>query len=92
MRQVDIPIVIQGSVNKSSDKLVWECPLFRAEIHGRGLSEKARIETREGNPAVNAIIGYIVAMELSPDDIRSKARLRFVCLCSTVLHAVRCVY
>jgi hypothetical protein len=75
--QVEIPIVMHGSLQKSPDHLVWESPLFRAEIRGRGMSERPIIQTREGNPSVNCLIAFVVSMELSPEDIRNKAALRW---------------
>lgn len=74
--QVEIPIVIVGSLSKSANHLTWESPLFRGEVE-KGFSEKAVIETREGNPALNALIGFITTIELSPDDVREKANLRW---------------
>ncbi len=67
-----MPIAIKGSLNSSAKNLLWESPLFQADIHG-GFTEKCTVQTRDGNPAMNALIGYVVGIELSPDDVREKA-------------------
>lgn len=72
---MEIPIALLGSVSKPPESQAWESPLFRAEIRGRGFSERPVVTTREGNPAVNCLLGFVISMELSPEDIRNKAKL-----------------
>ncbi len=71
---MEVPIAIKGSLSSSAKSLLWESPLFQTDVHG-GLTEKCTVQTREGNAAMNALIGFVVGIELSPDDVRQKAGL-----------------
>jgi hypothetical protein len=68
------PITLHGKLNKSADKLKWESPVFTAEIDTKvGFSsDQIEIRTNWKNPALGMLMGYIIAKDISPDDIKDK--------------------
>jgi len=67
------PIKLEGKPNKSAYKLKWDSPLFQAEIDSNGWgSQEIDIKTDYSNPALGMLMGYIIAKEISPDDILDK--------------------
>lgn len=65
----EIPLELKGKLKGSLNAMEWQSPLFRAQLEGRGGS-KPVIETFPGaNPAVTCLIGYVVTIELAPDDM-----------------------
>jgi len=66
-------IVLHGKPNKAADKLKWESPVFTAEIDQKGfLSDQIQINTNWKNPCLGMLMGYIIAKDISPDDIKDK--------------------
>jgi hypothetical protein len=71
----DVPkIHLHGKPNKSADKLRWESPVFTAEIDPKiGFSsDQIEVRTNWKNPALGMLMGYIIAKDISPDDIKDK--------------------
>jgi len=67
------PIELHGKPNKTADKLRWEGPVFRAEIDTKGFaSDQIEVHTNWKNPALGMLMGYIIAKDISPDDIKDK--------------------
>lgn len=67
------PIKLEGKPNKSAYKLKWTGPVFNAEIDSNGWgSQEIEVETSYKNPGLGMLMGYIVAKEISPDDIKDK--------------------
>jgi hypothetical protein len=67
-------ITLHGKPNKSAEKLRWESPVFTAEIDqkiGWG-SDQIEVHTNWKNPALGMLMGYIIAKDISPDDIKDK--------------------
>jgi len=69
----EIPLVLNGDLNASSRNLVWDSPLFQATVSGL-FTEKSTVSTRDGNPAMDALIGFIVSMEMAPEEVKDLAR------------------
>jgi hypothetical protein len=69
-----IPLELHGNLNKGARKLHWTCPMFEADVEGKS-GNKLSVETKEGcDPAAAALIAYIAAIELAPEDIADKAK------------------
>jgi hypothetical protein len=67
------PITLEGKPNKSAYKLKWTGPVFQAEIDSSGwTSQEIEVETDYSNPALGMLMGYVIAKEISPDDIMDK--------------------
>jgi hypothetical protein len=70
-------ITLQGKPNKAADKLRWESPVFTAEIDtkvGWG-SDQIEVRTNWKNPTLGMLMGYIIAKDISPDDIKDKVAI-----------------
>jgi len=67
----EIPkIELKGKPSKSAYSLKWTGPVFQAEIESSGwFSQEIEVETSWKNPALGMLMGYVVAKEISPDDI-----------------------
>lgn len=63
-------INLQGKPNKSAYKLKWDCSVFQAEIDSSGWgSQEIIVDTSYTNPNLGMLMGYVIAKEISPDDI-----------------------
>lgn len=66
-------INLEGKPNKSAYKLEWDGPVFQAEIDSNGWgSQEIIVKSEWENPSLGMLMGYIVAKEISPDDILGK--------------------
>lgn len=66
-------IELKGKPNKSAYKLEWGGAVFQAEIDSNGWgSQEIEVSTDWKNPALGMLMGYIVAKDISPDDIMNK--------------------
>lgn len=66
-------IVLKGKPNKSAYKLEWEGDVFQAEIESSNWgAQEIEVKTSYKNPALGMLMGYIVAKDISPDDIMDK--------------------
>jgi hypothetical protein len=67
-------IKLIGKPNGKADKLKWESPLFVAEIDTKigYSSDQIEVHTNWKNPALGMLMGYIIAKDISPDDIKDK--------------------
>lgn len=64
-------IKLEGKPNKNAYKLKWEGDVFQAEIDSNGWgSQEIEVKTDFKNPSLGMLMGYIVAKEISPDDIK----------------------
>lgn len=73
------PIILEGKPNKSAYKLKWTGPLFKAEIDSNGWgSQEIIVDTDYTNPALGMLMGYVIAKEISPDDIKDKVNVPFI--------------
>jgi len=68
------PITMAGKPNGKAGKLKWESPVFSAEIDPKGgfSSDQIEVNTKWKNPALGMLMGYIIAKDISPDDIKDK--------------------
>jgi len=71
------PIQLHGKPNKSAEKLKWESPVFTAEIDQKTgfSSDQIEVRTNWKNPALGMLMGYIIAKDISPDDIKDKVAI-----------------
>jgi len=67
-------IKLKGKPNKSAYKLEWEGDVFQAEIDSAGFfgSEEIEVKTSWKNPGLGMLMGYVIAKEISPDDIKDR--------------------
>lgn len=66
-------IKLKGKPNKDAYKLEWDGDVFQAEIDSSGWgSQEIEVKTSWKNPALGMLMGYIIAKEISPDDIKDK--------------------
>lgn len=66
-------INLKGKPNKSAYKLEWDGPVFQAEIESSNWgSTEIEVNTDFKNPALGMLMGYIIAKDISPDDIMDK--------------------
>jgi len=67
-------IKLHGKPNGKAEKLKWESPLFTAEIDTKigYSSDQIEVHTNWQNPALGMLMGYIIAKDISPDDIKDK--------------------
>jgi len=67
-------IKLQGKPNGKEGKLKWECPVFSAEIDPKiGFSsDQIEVVTNWKDPALGMLMGYIIAKDISPEDIKDK--------------------
>jgi len=74
VEQEDLPkIELHGKPNKSAYKLEWGGPIFQAAIDSNGWgSQEIYVKTGYKNPALGMLMGYIIAKEISPDDVLDK--------------------
>lgn len=69
-------IELEGKPNKSAYKLKWEGDVFQAEIDSTGWgSQTIEVKTSYKNPTLGMLMGYIIAKEISPDDIKDKVHV-----------------
>lgn len=69
-------IKLKGKPDKSVYKLDWKGDVFQAEIDSNGFgADKIEVKTSWKNPALGMLMGYIIAKDISPDDIKSKVRI-----------------
>lgn len=71
----EIPkIKLHGKPNGKAGKLRWESPIFTAEIDPKiGFSsDQIEVTSNWQNPALGMLMGYIIAKDISPDDIKDK--------------------
>ncbi len=74
--QEDTPIRLIGTLNGSALKHEWDSPLFKATVEATGMfSAGVSVETREGHAAMNALIGYVLALPMSPFALKNLAQL-----------------
>jgi len=68
------PIHLHGKPNGKAGKLKWEIDVFNAEIDPKGgfSSDQIEVHTKWKNPALGMLMGYIIAKDISPDDIKDK--------------------
>jgi len=68
------PIKMHGKPNGKAGKLKWESPVFTAEIDPKvGFSsDQIEVHTNWKDPALGMLMGYIIAKDISPDDIKDK--------------------
>lgn len=72
------PIKLEGKPNKNAYKLKWTGPVFTAEIDSSGWgSQEIEVTTSYQNPALGMLMGYIIAKEISPDDIKDNVHVPF---------------
>jgi len=64
---VPIPLAMTGWINAPSTN-TWESNLFHCETSGF-FSQKAKITTGVGLPALNLLIAFLCSIEMSPSDI-----------------------
>lgn len=70
------PIKLEGKPNKSAYKLEWSGPVFQAEIESNMFgSQQIEVKTEWKNAALGMLMGYIVAKEISPDDIKDNVTI-----------------
>jgi len=70
------PIVLEGKPNANAYKLKWTGPVFTAEIDSSAWgSTEIEVKTEWKNPALGMLMGYIVAKEISPDDIKDNVHV-----------------
>lgn len=65
-------IVLEGKPDKNAEKLKWVSDVFSAEIDqkfGFG-SDQIEVFTEWKHPGLGMLMGYIIAKEISPDDIK----------------------
>jgi len=67
-------IKLQGKPNGKEGNLRWECPLFDAEIDPKiGFSsDQIVVHTNWKDPALGMLMGYIIAKDIAPEDIKEK--------------------
>lgn len=69
-------IKLDGKPNKSAYKLQWEGDVFQAEIDSTGWgAQEIEVKTSWKNPGLGMLMGYIVAKEISPDDIKDRVHV-----------------
>jgi len=68
-------IKMHGKPNGKADKWKWESPLFTAEIDPHHSSDQIEVHTNWKNPALGMLMGYIIAKDISPDDIKDKVQV-----------------
>jgi hypothetical protein len=68
------PIKLVGKPNGKAGKLKWESPVFNAEIDPKVgfASDQIEVHTNFKDPALGMLMGYIIAKDISPDDIKDK--------------------
>jgi len=73
----DLPeIKLKGKPNGSNYKMEWEGPVFQAEIESSNWgSTEIEVKTEWKNPALGMLMGYIIAKEISPDDIKDNVHI-----------------
>lgn len=70
------PIKLKGKPNKSAYKLEWDGDVFQAEIESNNWgSQEIEVKTSYENPALGMLMGYIIAKEISPDDIKDQVNI-----------------
>lgn len=66
-------IKLKGKPNKAAYKLEWEGDVFQAEIDSSFWgSEEIEVKTSWKNSGLGMLMGYVIAKEISPDDIKDR--------------------
>jgi len=67
-------IKMHGKPNGKEGKLKWESPMFDAEIDPQTgfSSDQIEVHTSWKDPALGMLMGYIIAKDISPVDIKEK--------------------
>lgn len=69
-------IELDGKPNKNAYKLEWKGEVFEAEIESSGWgSQEIEVKTSWKNPALGMLMGYVIAKEISPDDIKDRVHV-----------------
>lgn len=69
-------IKVDGKPNHSAYKLSWESPCFESECDSSSWgSDEITVKTSWKNPALGMLMGYIIAKEISPDDIKDNVHV-----------------
>lgn len=64
-------IKLVGKLDGKASKLEWESPCFNAEIDTKNWgSDQIEVKTNWKNPTLGMLMGYIIAKDVSPDDIK----------------------
>jgi len=73
----NLPVInLKGKPNGNNYKLEWNSPVFEAEIESSNWgSTQIEVKTEWKNPALGMLMGYIIAKEISPDDIKDNVRV-----------------
>jgi len=73
----DMPkIKIDGKPNHSAHKLAWDSDCFSAECNpGSWGSDQIEVKTSWKHPALGMLMGYIIAKEISPDDVKDNVHV-----------------
>jgi len=81
MKGEDSPpkIILEGKPNKGAYKLKWTGDVFQAEVDSQGFfgSQEIEVKTDWKDPCLGMLMGYIIAKEISPDDIKDKVSVPF---------------
>lgn len=69
-------IKLKGKPNGNAYKLEWDGPVFQAEIDSSMWgSTEIEVATDWKNPALGMLMGYIIAKEISPDDLKDNVSI-----------------
>lgn len=69
-------IELDGKPDKSAYKLEWKGDVFQAEIESSGWgSQEIEVKSSFKNPALGLLMGYVVAKDISPDDIKDNVHV-----------------
>lgn len=67
----EIPISLEGNWNKGDHNLIWSSQFFRCSIGGF-IKPEPTVEVFAGAPpSLWLLIGFVTAVKLSPDDVKS---------------------
>lgn len=67
-------ITMSGKLNGSAKHLKWESPLFTAELDTKLFSSDS-VEVKTTCAGFGMLVGYIVAKDISPDDIKGRVNV-----------------
>lgn len=66
-------ITMKGKLNGSAKHLEWVSPIFTAEVNPKVFSsDSVEVKTNWKDPSFGMLLGYIVAKDISPDDIKDR--------------------
>jgi len=70
------PIVLKGKPNGKDYKLEWSGPVFESEIGSNGWgTQQIEVTTEWKHSGLGMLMGYIIAKEISPDDIKDNVTI-----------------